>query len=346
MNPSPSCHAPAEWMQPLSADAPCGPSLEYDPDYAVLAARMQPRGEAQYGDFIVSRGSPEWTEIERQCRQLLVRTRDIDVLIWLCRSRVSTAGAFGLAQGLGTLADMLERWPADLHPQVHGDGEADPAVRANAIAALCDPDGLLGEVRDIAVSSNVMRLLVRDVERAIAVERSGSSSQAIAVRRQLDALRLQARSDDSAPVRHLAHAAFAARRIQHWCAQHLAGSAPDLRPLLQALDPYGEANDAEAKLPDPSDVVSEAGTAPATGASGPQRAAHERHEALRNIQEARDWFELNEPSSPVAVLLKQAERMVGQRFAVLADAIPLDLLRKWDADVSLQADAERFDDRA
>ena len=31
------------------------------------------------------------------------------------------------------------------------------------------------------------------------------------------------------------------------------------------------------------------------------------------------------------MLLKQAERMVGLRFSALADAIPLELVRKWDA---------------
>lgn len=57
-----------------------------------------------------------------------------------------------------------------------------------------------------------------------------------------------------------------------------------------------------------------------------------RGDILRDIRKARRWFENHEPSSPVAVLLKQAERMTGLRFSLVADAIPLDLLRKWDAD--------------
>jgi len=56
-----------------------------------------------------------------------------------------------------------------------------------------------------------------------------------------------------------------------------------------------------------------------------------RDEVLQTIRSARMWFENHEPSSPVAVLLKQSERMAGQRFAQVADAIPLDLLRKWDS---------------
>ena len=56
-----------------------------------------------------------------------------------------------------------------------------------------------------------------------------------------------------------------------------------------------------------------------------------RADVLLSIRAARDWFESNEPSSPVAVLLKQAERMVGKRFSQVADSIPLDLMQKWEA---------------
>lgn len=37
---------------PLSPTAPCGPSLEYDSEYAVLLSRLSPRGDAQYGEFV------------------------------------------------------------------------------------------------------------------------------------------------------------------------------------------------------------------------------------------------------------------------------------------------------
>ena len=338
MNASFKTYAPPEWLQPLTAQLPCGPSLEYDPDYAMLVSRLKPRGEAQYGNFVDSSGPPEWPEIERQCRELMNRTRDINLLVWLCRARVRTAAAAGLAQGLGMLADVLERWPHDVHPHLAFDDELDPAVRANAIAALCDPEGLLGDVRDLAVSSNAMRLLVRDVERAFTVVRGGETPQAAAVRQQLDALRLRAQNDSDAPIGYLEHAAHSVRRIRQWCTEQLKDDGPDLQSLLRVLQPFE---------PNPASNESDASSAqnlaaPSSGQLPDEHRAQTesqsldpaqaRGQALRNIRAARRWFEMNEPSSPVAVLLKQAERMVGQRFALVADAIPLDLLRKWDAE--------------
>jgi type VI secretion system protein ImpA len=50
---------------------------------------------------------------------------------------------------------------------------------------------------------------------------------------------------------------------------------------------------------------------------------------LRHI---RHWVERHEPSSPVTILLKQADRMWGRRFAEVAHMIPSDLMQAWDRD--------------
>jgi type VI secretion system protein ImpA len=48
------------------------------------------------------------------------------------------------------------------------------------------------------------------------------------------------------------------------------------------------------------------------------------------IQLARQWFETNEPSSPVPVLLRRAEQCVGKRYAELVRVIPAELLVEWE----------------
>jgi len=60
--------------------------------------------------------------------------------------------------------------------------------------------------------------------------------------------------------------------------------------------------------------------------------ASQRDQVRTCIRVAKEWLEQHEPSSPVAILLKQAERLVGKRFAEVAQAIPLELLAKWDAE--------------
>lgn len=307
---------------PLSAAHPCGPSLEYDAEYAVLLARMSARGDAQYGEFVGVPDAPNWTDIERDCRRLLSRTRDINLLVWLCRARTRLAQAPGLAQSLAALAQALQAWPDAIHPQLVVEGERDPAVRANALAALADPEGLLGDVREIVVAANAARhLTVREVERAFAVPRATGAASPEWVAQQLDGLHRSAAGDADAPVALLAQASRAADKIDAWCASTLGDEAPSLQALLALLRPF-EATGAAVNPP----FIDAA--KPVERPHSPSALA--RADVRNSIRAAREWFEAHEPSSPVAILLGQAERMVGLRFSEVADVIPTELVRKWD----------------
>jgi type VI secretion system protein ImpA len=58
----------------------------------------------------------------------------------------------------------------------------------------------------------------------------------------------------------------------------------------------------------------------------------DRNAARAAIREARLWFEKHEPSSPLPLLLKQAERLTGKRFDEVFQAIPADLVERWAHD--------------
>jgi type VI secretion system protein ImpA len=56
----------------------------------------------------------------------------------------------------------------------------------------------------------------------------------------------------------------------------------------------------------------------------------EREQIRALLLQVRRWVEHHEPSSPVTILLKQADRMWGKRFSEVAHMIPSDLMRVWD----------------
>ena len=318
-------------LTPVGGNEACGPSLEYDAEYAVLLARLTPRGDAQYGKFVDASEGPNWSEIERDCRRLLLRTKDIHLFVWLCRARTRLGQASGLAQALTMLAQALRRWPATIHPQPIVEGQSEPGVRANALAALADPEGLLGDVRDIAVVPRAASgLTVRDVERALALPRRADALDPQSVTRQLAELRSKAANDDSAVVTLLGQAAHQLRFIDTWCQDNLADHSPSLHGLRVLLEPFEFQDGTEGSSPPFAPRVQYERPPNARARDEVPSSACERDGALQEIRSARQWFEDNEPSSPVAVLLKQAERMVGKRFSEIADAIPLDLLRQWE----------------
>ncbi len=335
-----------ELLAPISESLPCGENLEYDTEYAVLQARLEPKAEVQYGKFSSRPEAPEWAEVERDARRLLLKSKDISILVWFTRARCRMAGARGLLEGLSTLQAVLQAYPEQVHPQRVLDGVPDPAVRANALAALCDPDGLLGDLRDVVVTgSTAFRLTVRDVERALAFPRPPYAPDPEVIKRQLADLHGKG---DSALLALLA-SGDCVQSIDQWSRAALHDDAPSLEPLLRLLaslasfaEPQkrGTRMQAEAVGQDHGTLLVAEGFQQIDSHSPPaiatpmlhQNVVEEREQIRALLRQVRQWIEHHEPSSPVTILIKQADRMWGKRFSEVAGMIPPDLMQAWDRD--------------
>ncbi|AOJ06922.1 type VI secretion protein ImpA [Burkholderia mayonis] len=346
-----------DWMEPVDPAAPCGADLEYDPEFVVLSAKAAPRAEAQYGDFV---GSPEpvnWSDVDRDCRRLMTRSKDMRLAVLFTRCRTRLAGATGLAEGAGLLAAWLAMFPDAIHPQPDVDADRDAAleIRKNALQALTDADGLLADVREIALTrSTAIRLQVRDVERAFAQPRPGDALAPESVVRQLDELQAQ----QPAILAGFGEALASVGAIDAWSREHLGEYAPDLSVLAALLrhvagrsahsvgaDPAAAPADAPADAPSTrkGGRTQADESSPALGGGAAARVAGsvghgaiatpaDRHAARELIRQAREWFEQHEPSSPIPVLLRRAEYFVGKRYAEVVQAIPVELLAQWGGD--------------
>jgi type VI secretion system protein ImpA len=344
----------ADLLEPISADEPCGPDLEYDSAFVMLQTAAAPKAEAQYGDFVDVPQSANWAEIERDCRALLLRTKDIRLAVILLRCRVRQSGAAGLLDSLAFIKTMLERYGEALYPLPVFEGERDPVMYANAIAGLADPAGALADMRDIAMpKASGLQLQLRDIEKSFALPRQKDSLAPESVSRLLK--ELWGRRDPVTTA--LVESQRLLKEIVSWCQQTLEADAPDLDMLAKVLQPFAQAQldgggvatapapvanpPAEAAVDAPAPTTTAAAPASLPAPSGetytapaqpitPEPERVDRWDALAKIQETRMWFEQNEPSSPVIVLLRQSERMVGKRFSELAHIISADLLAKWD----------------
>ena len=335
-----------ELLAPVSAALPCGENLEYDTEYAVLQSRLEPKAEVQYGKFSAKPEAPEWAEVERDARRLLLKSKDIAILVWFTRARCRMAGARGLLEGLSTLQAVLQSYPEQVHPQLVLDGVIDPAVRANALAALCDPEGLLGDVRDVVVTgSTAFRLTVRDVERALAFPRPPYAPDPDVVKRQLADLH----GKRDASLLALLACGDCVQSIDQWSRASLKDDAPNLEPLIRLLaclasfaEPQSRPAKLHAEAMEPGDsplMVSEGfkqiDSQGLTALAPPklhQNVVEEREQIRALLRQVRQWIEHHEPSSPVTILIKQADRMWGKRFSEIATMIPPDLMKAWDSD--------------
>jgi type VI secretion system protein ImpA len=341
-------------LAPVTDEQPCGSNLEYDPEFLLLLSKSTEQPETQYGDFVNKPEGVNWNEVERDALRLLMRTKDIRVYILLLRSRIQLSGATGLLEGLSLLEQACSTYPQDIYPQIeieNGDEEDAALVRSNALAALTDPEGVMADIRSIILSSNAaLRLQIRDVERSLSIPRPADALAPDSVRRQLVDLRLRNPSaltalDKTIPI---------LEKLQSWANETLKNAAPDLSPLKKLLS-YLQDNDNRSApkrenieenntQPDTQTIIDESPTVQIveettffqdeakTSESKEflSAAITDRFDALQRIEDIRNWFETHEPSSPTIPLLRQAERMVGKRFSEVINAIPLELLQKWD----------------
>lgn len=325
------------WMEPVSADFPCGLNLEYEPEYMALVSALLPQEEVQYGDFITTPEGPNWSDIQRQCQALLTQTKDISlVIIWL-RARTRLAGITGLQEGLYVLVQLLQRFANDIHPLPTMDGEFDLSMRANALSQLADPEGLLKDILDVTFSHTQRPLSLRDIERSFTIPQPADAFPADSVKQQI----IELYQNNDSDVLNLLIIADHIQSVETWAQQYLPDMPVNLQKLsalfsifthiIKTIPAATITTSVQEILNPPATHLME--TTMPTPLIPTTVSVTSRQQATESLQKIRVWFEENEPSSPVSVLLWQAEKLIGKRFYEVAQCIPLDVLSRWENDI-------------
>ncbi len=324
----------ASLLTEISADAPCGVVIDENPQFLLLLAGLQPKTDAQYGDFYEPAESVNWAETGAATQRLLCLCKDIRLLIILMRCRIRLTGATALTSGLSLLLALLEKWPDDLHPRLFDEEEFAPQLRANAFAELNDSHGILADIRQLPLPKTAEgQLSVRDVEQACG-PRPGKAPVAA---RRLTLLRQQWASSEDATFRDLSQAHHYAGRLVTQIRDNLGDDAPDLTGFLSLLAIFAPGNPLPSVVlpgsaPPETDIPLPAGpagrSAPSLLPSGQPAVPliTDRQSACARLEEVRLWFREAEPGSPVIPLLAYAERSIGRNFSELVAMYPPEIL--------------------
>ena len=134
-------------LNEISPDEPCGPDLEYDPDFIALMqdAEGKPAKYTPDGQLVEDGEEPNWRDIRDRCVAMFDRTIDLRVGMLLTDALMCQHGLEGLRDGLSLLKAMHERCWEHFHPQLDPDDGNDPLMRMNLVAALAAPIGMDGD---------------------------------------------------------------------------------------------------------------------------------------------------------------------------------------------------------
>jgi type VI secretion system protein ImpA len=126
----------ARVLAPLSADAPCGPPARYDPVFTeIRLLREEDDPQLPMGQWERPLKRADWPAIEARCIDMLaLRSKDLQIAVWLVEAWMRRYGVDGLRQGLRMIDALLRAYWDALHPRIEAadaaQGDDDPDLDA------------------------------------------------------------------------------------------------------------------------------------------------------------------------------------------------------------------------
>jgi type VI secretion system protein ImpA len=320
---------PAALLTPVSEDAPCGPNMEYDAAFGELERAAQGTPERVVGDKVVAQAEdPDWGDVFSKAHALFAQTKDLRVATHLLHAGMRSGGLPQLAGGLALIRGMLTQHWGSVHPELDKDDNDDPTLRKNSLVVLNDRAGVLGALLrcPLIQSRTLGRVTLRDV-RIAAGELTASPNEPP----PLEAAHVDAAFMDGELAELTGNHAAVQSALQELSGissflneQVGAASAPDFAPLQGELkviarvlsEQLARRGVGEASTDEPA-----AGNAPRAAAASGEIAT--REDVVRALDKLCDYFQKYEPSSPVPLLLRRAQRLVAKDFMeILRDLTP------------------------
>lgn len=129
----------------ISSDAPCGEDISYDAAFLELERIAEGTAETQVGDYIQEGVEPDWEKVCQLSLDLLERSRDLRLIIYLTAAMLRLEGISGLSDGLALLRGLVEQHWEHLFPQLDPEDDNDPLERMNIIGSLSPPATVMND---------------------------------------------------------------------------------------------------------------------------------------------------------------------------------------------------------
>ncbi len=302
-------------LEPLPGDNPCGPDLEYTPPWDQKWGDLQTKseGDKRDGEAI----PPRYPEVENLAMEMAGQWKHLRIAVILAETASQLEGWNGFREGLSLVRQWLERYWETLHPRGENDAE-NREFRGPLVEAL-NGAPLLVKLRNVPIAESMGgKFGIGPLERLGEGERSDEARMAVGAMERTPIERHVANYEalKGALVEADALEAIFDERYGYGRGINLADLRALLKAGVKALKPFAEP---EQAIEEPAE-----GEAAGSGVSGTGVRAggiQSRQSAIAQLDSVIQWFEKNEPSSPIPYLLKRAQRCVGMNFMLLLDEL-------------------------
>lgn len=326
------------WLQAISDDSPCGLNLEDDLEFLNLeeASRGKPGTEYRRddGEVIKIEGeAPHWPTVQSLAEGLLNRSKDLRLAVYLTRALLHTSGFVGIVDGLALIDGLLERYWDSVHPELDAEDDNDPTMRLNALSPLMSGDAVIGDLRSsyLLQSRSRGQLTVREVEIAVGKLAVDADTERL-TEAQLVGLVAAAIAENPELPQLAAQALTSLKHIRQTISAAVGDTyGPDLKLLQTILMNVAQVLDqaappitsalVEEPITETSDVGLTAIRAPVVPTGG---AIRSRQDVIQTLGRLCDYLSETEPTNPVQLVLRRAQRMMNMSFLELMQDVAPD----------------------
>jgi type VI secretion system ImpA family protein len=332
---------------PLEGDDPAGQNLEYDPLYLEMDALAVEVPDSLMGESKIEGRSPDWKKLSKNCLALWEKTRDLRVAVYLviAETLAGEGSPFErLAASLKLPLFLVKDLWDSFYPKLDPADNNDPLERLNILAMLSPEGGSVNDpimfiprfresrlvpslsytLRDLLISLNEIetsddriidsRLLRAELMNVAVEEIEGQAALVKEARDLVTELcdEMNGKMDGSYTVDMSA--------LTH----ELDRLASLYGSVLESLNPAAEgAAEASSESPSPA-------AAPVSGEKVSLLSYHAstRAEALLMLKKGAEYFQTQEPNSPIPLLINRALRFAEMNFIELIEDIAPDAVSR------------------
>lgn len=320
----------------VSPESPCGEDLSYDASFLALEDMVRTKsggGIVEGAEEVIE--EPNWREVREKSLELLGRSKDLRVALYLTLGLLKTEGLSGLRDGLALLRRLLERFWDNVYPQLDPEDNNDPLERINILQSLSpatvsaqDPMKFKRRLAEVSLcnSAQMGRFSLRDIQVARG-EIALAAGEGTGVP---DASVIDAAFQDTASEELLGASQAAGEAIEHvtnitavFSKSADQGQTPDLSGFQSVLGNIHKCVQGYLAKRGYGETVEEAAPVAEKGSVSLSGEIRSTQEALLAIEKVCQYFERHEPSSPIPLLLRRARKLVSKNFLdVIRDVCP------------------------
>jgi len=322
-----------ELIQPVSEDLPCGEDLEYDAAFQEMESMMQSKPEQEFGDTIIPGSGPDWNGVNKHVNDLLPRTRDLRVLTYAALAELHLTGLGAFRDAVEALNACMETFWENIYPELDVEDNNDATMRFNTLQILNDHDLVCGglEKAPLVEIKGLGAFSLRDIELA------EGKADPVGDEEVQDIALIQGAFGDAGTdvLTALGEGVGGSitqlkRTVELWSQLAADSSILDVDTTLKVLNDIHLAIGHYAPVAaavidgeeDSADGDVQVTAAPVSGA------INGRSDVIYAIDKICDYYSAHEPSSPVPILLRRAQRLVAKSFFEIVEDIAPDGLNQ------------------